>query len=275
MMLMWLMSSCAPGSAQLCEPHTREGRLIASPDGVWTAVTCTAEAGAASASTYLRLFDPDLERDWRLSYGDFAASLPIDRHDVLSVIHWSLDGTSVYLTHPTRGSGMIGMGPGGTNLLKLDLSTGQTRVLIADMDTVPQISFAFRGDDEFLLYIPQSYGYYGLNVLNLSSGDVQTQFYSSPELIALGYGEWSPDGRSVILLAQTNRLDYQLLVMNLESGARTIAAANLEGALYPRSWNADGTVDLHSDTGEDWILDVETGILQEESDSRGEPPNIE
>ncbi|MBL0347531.1 hypothetical protein [Candidatus Villigracilis affinis] len=252
---------------ETCESPAYTSRSEISPDGNWIAVTCREERD--DVGSYLHVFNIHDKQNWRVYFRDYAGGFYFDRNDMLYPFHWSKDGQSLYIVHPTRLDGTIGLGPGGTTLLKIDLPTGQTYEVIneiANMIETPQISFSFSQDDKFLLYIPQTSNSYKINILNLATHKARVIELKGNNLYGAGFTLWSSDNNKVILLLKDENGIYSLVLLDLVTSLQTALVNNMQNELYPVEWKDENIVILSSnyytpDGGEQWLLNIRNGEM--------------
>jgi hypothetical protein len=177
----------------------------------------------------------------------------------------------LYIVHPTRLSGTIGLGPGGEILLRVDLPTGQTQEVINGMGEFPQISFSFSHNDEYLLYIPQETSPYKVHILDLTTQKTKMIELQGKGLDGAGFAAWSPGNEKVLLLFQDEQLQYSMVLLNLVGRSQITLVKDLENPLYPIEWKDENIVLLSTNypdanSGrEQWLLDTRNGEMIQKS----------
>jgi hypothetical protein len=237
---------------------------VSSPDGAWVAQTLVAYPNEGSGDYFggLTVTSADGAQTWEA----LAEWLPTGLGAPMpAVLQWSADGGALYFTHVVQPDGCGFYSHNGTDLFRLDLSTGEVTQLMPDSG----IYLALSPDELQVAYL--AYGDRGLVVRQLGTGAEQT--YPLADLGGqAGYIVWAPDASAVALTIYSEDVacgdgtgaTTTVIQVHLSDGARSVLLPPDNRLLTTNAWPDQNHVRLTGPDGPAYLLEVTTGELQPE-----------
>lgn len=181
-------------------------------------------------------------------------------YELPEVLHWSSRQPAVYVTHRGVPDGCGSQLINGSDLLRVDLRTGQVEVLL------PPVTYALAlSPDEKTAVTVDHRDMLGLVFHDLASGETR----HLP--LDVTYGEvggfvWSPDGEQLLFARATTpatcEANYDIVLVNVESLVLTTVVGDDDRGLIPAEWEESGTPVLRDRDGQRWQLHLDSGELQ-------------
>jgi Tol biopolymer transport system component len=213
--------------------------LSLSPDGKWAVFyNSNNEKGSG-----LSIVNTSSKEQWNIFYYDVTGTIGCDCF--LEVVHWSKDGSYVYIAP------RVALSAGADLYLLLDAGTQLIRVNLDDgnwVDTKMGIGFSFSPNDRFIAYRREQ----DIVIYEFQTGNERI-FPMSKEYVAFGHFVWSPDNKNISfigslasMLADENTGGFTLFVLDIDSKKPEIILKNDERYLYPLEWQETNTILLES-----------------------------
>jgi Tol biopolymer transport system component len=213
--------------------------LRLSPDGKW-AVFYNSNDKIGSGLSFV---NTSSKKQWDIFYYDVTGAIGCDCF--LEVVHWSKDGSYVYIAPRvalSAGADLYLLLDAGTQLIRIDLDDGSW------VDTKMGIGFSFSPNDRFIAYRRGQ----DIVIHEFQTGHEQT-FPMSREYVAFGHFVWSPDNKNITFigsleskLADENIGGFTLFVLDIDSRKSKIILKDDERYLYPLEWQETNTILLES-----------------------------
>jgi hypothetical protein len=181
-------------------------------------------------------------------------------------VQWSRDGRAFYFTNRPHPDGCALL-VNGSDLLRLDLETGQATRLLPDVG----LSLALSPDETTVAYV--GYGGRGLTVHDLMTGEEQSlPFDLGPDAAEAGGAQaglpvWAPAGDWLALTVahapcgDPDRRAHSIVLFEVAGGTALVLVERDARQFVTVDWPAPDRLRLADAGGTIWTLDPETGEL--------------
>lgn len=242
-----------------------------SPNEEWTGIV-TITSRETSKDLLFKITNNRNDQIWIIEQTDVSKDgNPLPGFMYPYIFKWSQDGKYLYYSHlSTFNDGCFGyFSPGGFDLIKFDLSTGNSILLREDKATWMALS----PDEKRLAYIDTFGG--NVSILDIDSGIAQ--IYPLPSVknednFVTDTSDlyWSPDGKSLVYAHYIGACDLivpfsYVIQLFPDDHKQIILIENSDKGYIPIEWNIQDNILLRDSEGKQWRLDPTTKEIKTDS----------